>query len=140
MQRTGRLTALILLILGLTISFARAEANDKVIVYYFYTSYRCPTCKKIEEYTKGAVESSFANEIKAGKVEFMAINTDEKGNGHYLKDYQLYSKSVVISLMKGGKEQKYKNLPKIWQHIGNQGKFYEYIQAETDEYLAEVKE
>jgi len=36
------------------------------VVYYFYTNYRCPTCLKLEAYTKEAVEKVFAEEIKRG--------------------------------------------------------------------------
>ena len=55
-----------------------------------------------------------------------------------MKDYQLYTKSVVLSLVKDGKEQKYENLPKIWEYVGDTDTFYTYIKTETDEYLAEL--
>ncbi|HNT30366.1 MAG TPA: nitrophenyl compound nitroreductase subunit ArsF family protein [bacterium] len=114
------------------------EVMNKVIVYYFYTDVRCPTCYKLEKYTKSAVETFFTEEIKAGTVQFQAINTDKPENNHFLNDYQLYTKSVVISLVKNGKEQKFKNLPKIWDLVDDEGAFSQYINAETNGYLAEV--
>jgi hypothetical protein len=38
----------------------------------------------------------------------------QEKNQHYVKDYQLFAKAVVISMVIGDKEIKYKNLPKIW--------------------------
>ncbi len=140
MKRVSLLVGIVVFFVSLFISALVAEVADKVIVYYFYTNYRCPTCLKLEQYTKEAVEQYFSEEIKTGTVEFRAINTDEKENSHFTKHYELYTKSVVLSLVKDGKEQEYKNLPKIWEHVGDKGQFLTYIQAETDAYLAELKE
>jgi hypothetical protein len=131
---------LISLILGPFISISRAEISDKVIVYYFHTDYRCATCYKMQLYTKEAVGKYFASEIDAGMVELKVINTDEKENSHFLKDYQLYTKSVVVSLIREGEEKKYKNLAKIWDYVGDKDTFYEYIKTETSAYLTELKE
>lgn len=128
-----------LFVFFLLASVLRAENPDRVIVYYFYTNYRCPTCLKLEQYTKEAVEQYYSDEIKAGTVEFKALNTDEEANKHFMKDYQLYTKSVVLSLVKDGKEQKYENLPEIWDHVRNKETFFRYIKDETDTYIAEVK-
>ncbi len=35
----------------------------KVVAYYFHRSIRCPSCLRIEEYAKNAVESMFPQEI-----------------------------------------------------------------------------
>ncbi|HNR13491.1 MAG TPA: nitrophenyl compound nitroreductase subunit ArsF family protein [Thermodesulfobacteriota bacterium] len=132
--------SLIVSFVGLFALTASAQPADKVVVYYFHSDMRCPTCHKIEQYTKAAVETSFAEEIKTGLVEFAVINTDRDENSHYLKDYQLYTKSVIVSLVKQGKEQKYKNLAKIWNLVGNKEQFSEYIKTEINTYLAEIEQ
>ena len=38
------------------------------------------------------------------------VNVDEPANEHFIKDYQLYSKSIVIVKMQDGKELKWENL------------------------------
>ena len=92
--------------------WAQGTTDTKVIAYYFLTSYRCSSCYKIEQYTKEAVEQYFGNELKLGMLVFKPINIEKKENKHFIKDYQLYTKSVVISMINGGKEIKYKNLTK----------------------------
>lgn len=111
----------------------------KVIVYYFYTTHRCYSCRMIEQYTKDAVEKFFKEELTSGLVEFKPLNIEEKGNEHFTKDYKLYTKSVVISLIKEGKEVSYKNLEKVWQYLRNENKFFNYIKEETEKVLREIK-
>lgn len=113
--------------------------QKSVIVYYFHGNVRCPSCRKIEQYTKEAVEQYFNDELKSNKLIFKLINIEEKENKHFVKDYQLYTKSVVLSLVTDGKEVKYSNLTNIWNYLRNKQKFYDYIKDEVTEYLADVK-
>jgi len=109
--------------------------DHRVIVYYFHGEFRCGTCKRIEQLTKEAVTESFANEIRAGLVELKVINVDEKENSHFSKDYQLFTKSVVVSDIVNGKEQQWKNLQKVWELVRNEEAFKEYIRTEVKAYL-----
>lgn len=40
--------------------------------------------------------------------------------------------------MKDGRQVQYKNLDKIWQLVGNEQRFVDYIKTETEAYLAEI--
>jgi hypothetical protein len=117
----------------------KKSEDKKIIVYYFYTNFRCASCHKIENYTKEAIEKYFKDELKSGKLVFKAINVEEKENEHFVKDYKLYTKSVVLSLVKNNKEVKYNNLAKVWNYLKDKKKFYGYIKKETDKYLKELK-
>ena len=99
-----------------------------VVAYYFHGSARCPTCHKLEQYSKEAIGPGL-------KV----VNVDEKENRHYIKDYRLYTKSLVLSLVKGGKEIKWKNLDKIWEYSGNRQKFIDYVKNEMSAMLKEAQ-
>jgi hypothetical protein len=105
--------------------------NDKIIVYYFHNDIRCPTCYKLESYAKAEVESAFAGAIGKGKLEWKTVNVDEPGNGHFVEDYTLYTKSVIVSTLKDGKELSWKNLDKIWQLVRDEGGYREYIRNEV---------
>jgi hypothetical protein len=110
-----------------------ANSQAKEVVYYFYTNYRCNTCRMLEAYTKEAVEKAFAEEIKRGTVAFSAVNVEVKGNEHFATDYQLKTKSVV--LMQPGNKDRWKNLEKIWQLVGDKEKYLRYIEDETGKFL-----
>ena len=112
--------------------------NNYVVAYYFHGNFRCFSCHRIEQYSKEALEQFFEDELKSGKLIFKAINIEERGNGHFINDYQLYTKSLVISLMKNGKEVKYKNLTKVWEYLKNKQKFYGYVKDEINSYLKEL--
>jgi thiol-disulfide isomerase/thioredoxin len=118
---------------------AKTASGTQVVVYYFHTTFRCPTCYKIEQYTQEAVEKYFDKEIKAGTISFKAVNVEGEKNQHYIKDYQLFSKAVVISMIKEGQEVKFNNLTKIWEYVRDKEKFYDYIKTETAKYLEGVK-
>jgi hypothetical protein len=122
----------------ITVSFAADNPPDKkVYTYYFYGSMRCPTCFKLEQYSKEAIESNFKSELASGKLEFKAVNAEEKINAHFVNEYQLYTKALVLSLVKDGKELKSKNLNKIWELVGNKDKFIGYIKKEVANFLKE---
>jgi hypothetical protein len=106
------------------------QTQQKTIVYYFHGTYRCPSCNLIENLTKQAVESGFKAELADGRVELKVINIETAGNEHFEKDYKLYTKSVIFSNIKDGKEDSWKNLDQIWTLLRDQSKFIEYIQTE----------
>jgi len=108
---------------------------EKVYAYYFHGSMRCSTCHKLEQYSKEAIENNFKSELVAGKLEYKVINIEEKNNAHFVKDYQLYTKALVLSLVKDGQEIKSKNLTRIWELVSNKDKFIEYIKTELASFL-----
>ncbi len=110
-------------------------ANHRVIVYYFHGKHRCPTCKRIERLAKEVVFDSFCNEINKGLLEFKVINVDEPDNKHFIKDYQLFTKSIVVSDIVEGKEKEWKTLQKVWEFIHSDGLFKEYVRNEIKAYL-----
>jgi hypothetical protein len=108
-----------------------------IVVTYFHTTMRCPTCHTIEELSTNAVKYHFENELKTGTVVWRVINVDEPENAHYNKDYQLYTKSLIVSEMKDGKEARWKNLDKIWVFVRDEEKFDQYVQTEIAGWLKE---
>jgi len=133
----------VLIIIGLTMGDAYAQSADvptanSVIVYYFHTNYRCTNCYNMEKWTKELMETRFKDQVVGGKVALKIFNTDEKANQHFLNDYKLYTKSVVVTLVKGGKEIRYDNLAKIWDYLRSKEKFQKYIGDEIERYVKEL--
>ncbi|MDP3041261.1 MAG: nitrophenyl compound nitroreductase subunit ArsF family protein [Candidatus Omnitrophota bacterium] len=118
---------------------AEGASSTKVIAYYFYGSFRCYTCTNMEKYSREAVEANFKDALTSGKLEFRAVNVEERGNEHFVNDYQLYTKSLILSLVKDGKEVRHKNLDKIWQLVRNKQKFITYVTDEVNAFLEETK-
>ncbi len=114
-------------------------SESKVIAYYFHGTFRCPTCHKLEQYSKEAIETDFKDALASGKLEFKVINVEDKGNEHYGNDYQLYTKSLILSLVKDGKQIKWKNLDKIWEYVGNKQRFIDYVKSGAADFLKEAQ-
>ena len=114
-----------------TAAEAPQRQQQKLIVYYFHSTMRCPTCHKLENYAKSEIEASFPDAIKTGRLEWKIINVEEAGNEHFIDDYKLYTKSVIISTMRDGRELSWKNLDKIWQLVNDEGKYRRYIRDEV---------
>ena len=127
----------------ISVSFSAFAAADKpaakVIAYYFHGTARCPTCYKLEQYSKEAIETNFKDALASGKLEFKVVNIDDKGNEHYARDYQLYTKSLILSLIKDGKEIKWKNMDKIWEYVGNKERFIDYVKNGVADLLKEAQ-
>jgi hypothetical protein len=109
----------------------------RVIAYYFHTTYRCASCRAIEAYSREAIEGAFANEIKDGRILWKVVNVEVRGNEHFVKDYGLYTKSLVLVNEVRGKPAEWKNLEKVWQLLQDKPKFLRYVQDETRTYLAD---
>jgi hypothetical protein len=110
---------------------AGAAPGDGIIVYYFYNNVRCPTCHKIEAYTREAVQDGFAEAIRDGRLRWSPVNTDEPENDHFKKDYDLFTKSVVVAQIRGGRPTRWKNLELIWDLVGDKDAFLQYIRDEV---------
>jgi hypothetical protein len=110
------------------------EAN-KIIAYYFHGNRRCATCLKLEAYSAEALQTGFKKELSDSVLVWRVVNYDKKENEHYIDDYKLYTKALILSRVSEGKEVKWKNLDMIWQLVENKDKFIEYVQKETREFM-----
>ena len=111
-------------------------AARKVVVYYFHGNVRCMTCRTIEAYTREAVEAGFAEALKDGRLEWRIVNVDEGVNEHFVRDFELVTRSVVLERLTGGRRTDWKNLPRIWELArGDKEAFLKYVRDETRLYL-----
>lgn len=106
-----------------------------VIAYYFHGNFRCATCRAIEQLSRESIEKNFKSHIKSGKLTFLVINIDEPGNKHFIQDYQLITRSLVITRVKNGKEIEWKNLPGVWKYVRDEQAFDNYVKNEIQSYL-----
>lgn len=111
-------------------------ATRQVIAYYFHTTARCASCRQIETDSHAAIEAGFAEELADGRLVWRMVNVDEEGNEHFMEDYQLFTKSLVLVEQVKGKEVRWKNLPKVWELLQQKERFYAYVQGEVRAYLA----
>ncbi len=113
-------------------SAARPATPRRVVhVTYFYTTTRCVSCYKIEALSEAAVSATFAGALAQGDLVWRAINIDEPGNEHYIDDYKLFTKSLIVSEVVGDKEVRFKNLDRVWKLLGDEQAFSRYVIEEV---------
>jgi hypothetical protein len=108
---------------------------DRLIVYYLHGNIRCTTCRSIESQTVDAVKTGFADELRDGRIELKTVNVEEPANRHFVGDYKLVTRSVVLSRIADGKESAWKNLDRVWELVRDKADFRAYIQRETRAFL-----
>lgn len=106
-----------------------------VVAYYFHTTDRCSSCLTIEKWTAEVIQAAFATQLADGTLTWRAVDVQEPVNAHFIQDYQLVSKSVVLVRYANGKSGKWENLQMVWQLLGDQTTFQDYIKSSTRSFL-----
>jgi hypothetical protein len=112
-----------------------AEPSTQVIATYFHGDRRCATCRKLEAYSREALETGFAEELGDSSFVWRTVNYDRAENKHFLKDYELYTKALILSKVAGGEEIGWRNLDKIWELVRSKEDFINYVQSETRKFV-----
>jgi hypothetical protein len=122
---------------GTVAEIATSNKDVKIVLYYFHATARCSNCRKFEAYSQEAIQQRFEDALDKGRLEWQAINVDEPTNTHYIEDYRLITRSLILVKMQDGEQVGWKNLQKIWELVGDKESFVKYVQSEVAEYLGE---
>ena len=109
---------------------------DGVVAFYFHGNVRCATCRKIEAYADEAIHSGFASALEDGALVWRVVNIDEPEDKHFIEDFELVTRSVVLAEYRDGEVLRWKKLDKVWQLVRSKDDFVEYVQDEASEFLA----
>lgn len=117
------------------VDFDPEGPERQVTVYYFCNTVRCPSCHKIENWSHDAVTTNFEDELDEGLLRWSMVNTDLKEYAHYIEDYELFTKQVVLVEWVKGEQTRWRNLDQVWDLLGSQEKFAECIVDEIEQFL-----
>ena len=107
----------------------------RVLVTYFTTDVRCVSCREIERLSRLAVEEGFPEQIASGEVVFRVVNTDRPEHRHFVADYGLTNKTVIVSNQADGKEIAWTNRQDVWLLFHEPAKFFAYVSEPVMAYL-----
>ena len=108
---------------------------DRVVVMYFHRTQRCPTCLKMGSYSEEAVKSGFAEQVKAGTVEFHYVDFQNAKNAKLSSSYDVAGPTLIVAKVAGNKVAEQKNLKDIWSNAGDKAAFVKYVQTNVKSYL-----
>jgi hypothetical protein len=110
-------------------------AADEFVAFYFHGNVRCATCRKIEAYARESIAQGFVDELDSGRLAWRVINIEEPGNEHFIEDFQLVTRSVVLVEYRAGEVVRWKNLDRVWQLVRDKERFVSYVQDGTKAFL-----
>ena len=111
---------------------ATSAPSGQTLVYYFHGTVRCATCRTIEAYAREAVTDAFAADLEARRIGWQALNVDEPANQHFVRDFQLYTRSVVVVDARNPK--RFKVLERVWELVRDKPAFQKYVEQEIRDF------
>ena len=112
-----------------------STAPDKIVVYYFHATRRCPTCLGIQANIEQTINDKFAEETAAGKLAFEELNFEEDANKHFVDEYQLSFSTMIVAAQAGGKTVKWENAEKVWENAHTPPELTAYVEKMIRTYL-----
>ena len=113
------------------------DPGTGVVAYYFHGSFRCRTCLAIERQARETIATGFPDELASGELRWRALNVEEPGNEHFVEDFKLVTRSLVLVSYQDGKVLRFQTLDKVWQLVRDEELFSEYVREATRTFLTE---
>jgi hypothetical protein len=155
MNSKGLAKAILLLFVGISVvvllaqEFSKpedpplaAEANavttdggSRIVLYYFHTTYRCPSCRQMEALAQSAIQQEFRRELDDGRLLWLPVNLEQGNNDRFIREYQLYTRSLILVRIRNGRQAEWKNLRNAWVVLNDEAAFRSYVEAEVRAYL-----
>jgi hypothetical protein len=108
-----------------------AREGKVLVVTYFHGNRRCATCNRIEAYAREAIEEGFPAQVASGRIAWRTLNYDDETNALLRDRYSLYTGTLVLSDVRGGKERDWLDLDGVWMHVGDKPAFLAYVREEA---------
>jgi len=121
-------------------ALAKTETvGDGLIVYYFHSNTRCPTCQSIESQAKETVQNDFASQLSKGEVVWKIVNYEQASAKPLATKFEIQMPVVVLAKMKDGAIKDWKRLDQVWGLVGDKPAFKKYVKEEIERILAPEK-
>jgi len=104
--------------------------GDGLVVYYFHSNTRCPTCEAIESQAHETVQEDFAAQLGTGEIVWKTLNYEEPAASELTTTFEIQMPVVVLARMKEGQMQDWNRLDEVWGLVGDKPAFAEYIRNE----------
>ena len=125
---------LMAIIIGPATNAPAAPEGEKVILYFFHGDIRCTTCLAFEKFSREAL-AEFSKEEQDGRIEWREVNFDRPENKHFIKDFALFDKGVVLARERGGQVIRWKNIEEVWDLYDNEAGFVAMLSKQISDFL-----
>ncbi len=108
---------------GKTLCEALGLPGEGVAVVVLSGREKCAFCENIKTYSKKTVEDDFGAERARGRLGYGQIDYDEPGMRHFKKRFGLFTASLLLAKVEGGKVRKWKVLDEAWRLFDDEPAF-----------------
>lgn len=112
----------------------------RIVAWYFHSTKRCKTCNTIEAYAKESLDTRFKDALERGVLTWKTANMDDAWNAEAVERYGLMRSSLVLADMRGGEENDYVVLKRVWDLTDDKETFAAYVASAVDMIFAEWAE
>jgi len=113
------------------------RAPARVVAYYFHGTRRCPTCLAIEKTARESLQRELADAFESGAIEWRTVDFEEAGNEHFAQEFALTGASLILVKQADGRVERWGNLERVWDLVGDDAEVSAYVTAEARGYLEE---
>lgn len=113
---------------------APSATASRLVAFYFHGNKRCDACNSIERLTRAAMKP----DTDAGTVEIRSINVDDPAHAHFVTDFALAVRTVVLAEEVGGRYPRWKRLDECWSRYEEPEDFTAYLQANLQAFRTAV--
>lgn len=107
-----------------------------VTVYYFHATARCQTCRAIEANANEALHDAFAQQLADGTLAWRPLNVEAKENRHFIDDFQLTSRDIVVVRRRPDGSREWHRLDRTWALAHDKAAFVDYVEGEVSAALS----
>ena len=112
------------------------QFDNGLMVYYFHSNVRCPTCESIEKQAYITVHKNFAPELYSKAIGWKILNYQEPQNVDLAKQFDLQMPVVVLAEMHNGEIVDSQRLDQVWALYTDEPAFEQYIKSSISGMLA----
>jgi hypothetical protein len=113
-------------------------AGARIVAYYFHGAARCGTCLAIENTAREILQRELADEFESGAIRWQTVDYERPENGHFAREFELTGATLVLARNAGGRAERWDKLERVWELIGDEARFGEYVLSQAREYLGET--
>jgi len=118
-----------------TLAAKSDSVGDGLVVYYFHSNARCPTCQAIESQSHETLQADFAAFLKRGEIAWKVLNYEQPAVKPLAEKFEILMPVVVLAKMKGGQVQDWKRLDEVWGLVGDKPAFAAFLRGEIQQML-----
>lgn len=116
-------------------SSSLVTSPDKVEVFLFHRTKRCPTCIAIGKLTEKTVQEKFLKEVENGRIVFKEINIDLPENRELAVKFKASGSALYINAIKNDQDKIEQDL-KVWQLTGDEDAFIDYMENKLNNIIS----